>query len=88
MGKSSLPRLGTFFVLIGLLFSILFVGSLLANEFNFLYLFLSVFAFFIGTLLHRTVPRPEPTRFSSIRKASAFYRQRRGEGQEGNDQKK
>jgi hypothetical protein len=90
MDKNILPRIGTFFILIGCGFLILFVGSILAAEFNIsiLYLFFAAAAMFIGFLLRRTAPRPEPTRFSSIRKASQRSRQRREEKQALKEQDK
>jgi hypothetical protein len=74
-----LPRIGTFFILIGCGLFTLFIGSVVTKEINLLYLLLTLASLFLGYLLHRTAPRPEPTRFSSIRKANQRFRQRNEE---------
>jgi uncharacterized membrane protein len=88
MNNHLFPRLGTFFILIGFGLLILFIGSILAKEINILYLFFAVAALFIGSILHRAAPRPEPTRFSSIRKVHQRSIQRREEKQSEEDQNK
>ena len=82
MGNNIAPRVGTFFILIGLGLLILFVGSALGKDSRYSYLLLSAAALFLGFLFHRAAPRPEPTRFSGIRKASQRSRQRREERQQ------
>ncbi len=79
MGNNIAPRVGTFFILIGLGLLILFVGSALSRDAHYNYLLFSAAALFLGFLFRRTAPRPEPTRFSGIRKASQRSRQRREE---------
>ncbi len=79
MNNSFLPRVGTFFILVGCGLLIIFTGSVLAKEPSLLYLLLAAAALFIGFLFHRSAPRPEPTRFSGIRKASQRSRERREE---------
>ncbi len=79
MGNNIAPRIGTFFILIGLGLLILFAGSVLGKDPRYGYLLLSAVALFIGFLFRRGAPRPEPTRFSGIRKASQRSRQRREE---------
>jgi hypothetical protein len=79
--------MGTFFILIGCGLLVLFAGSIFAREFNILYLLFAIAALFLGSGLRRTAPRPEPTRFSGIRKARERSRQRREDKQAQKDQK-
>jgi hypothetical protein len=88
MNNNSLPRVGTFFILVGCGLIILFIGSVLAKELSILYILLAAAALFLGFLLRRAAPRPEPTRFSGIRKLSQRSRQRREEKQTEEAQKK
>jgi hypothetical protein len=88
MNNKFLPRVGTFFVLVGCGLLILFTGSILAREFSIRYLVFAAVALFLGFVFRRTAPRPEPTRFSSIRKVSQHSRQRREEKQTEKAQKK
>jgi hypothetical protein len=88
MGNNLLSRLGTFFILIGCGFLIIFVGSAIAREFSILYLLLASAALFLGFVLHRAAPRPESTRFSGIRKVSQRSRLRREDEQIQKAQKK
>jgi len=88
MNNSILPRLGTFFILVGGGLLILFTSSVFAREFNILYLLLAIAVLFLGFILHRAAPRPEPSRFAGIRKVSQRSRQRREEKQTQEDQKK
>jgi hypothetical protein len=81
MDNNLLSRLGTFFILVGFGFLILFVGSVFARELSILYLLLTAAALFLGFLFQRAAPRPDPTRFAGIRKASQRSRQRREEKQ-------
>jgi hypothetical protein len=88
MNDHLLPRLGTFFILIGCGLLILFIGSIFAGEFNILYLFFSAIGLFLGFIFHRLAPHPEPTRFSAIRKIRQRSRQRREENESEEDQEK
>jgi cytochrome c biogenesis protein CcdA len=88
MNDHLLPRLGTFFILVGCGLLVLFIGSIFAGEFNILYLLFSAATFFLGFLFHRLAPHPEPTRFSAIRKISQRSRQRREEKQSEEDHEK
>jgi len=88
MTNNILPRLGTFFILIGCGFLILFTGSILAREFSLLYLLLAAIALFLGFVFHRAAPRPNPTRFSGVRNLHQRARQRREEKQTQETQKK
>ncbi len=87
MDNGITPRVGTFFVLIGCALLVLFVGSILAEDINIIYLACSAAALFLGYAFRRSATRPEPTRFSTIRKANQRARQRREEKQAKKDQK-
>jgi len=88
MDNSILSRIGTFLILVGCGLLILFVGSVFARELSFLYLLLATAALLLGFVLRRAAPRPDPTRFSSIRNMSQRSRQRREEKQITKDQRK
>jgi Flp pilus assembly protein TadB len=88
MNNNLIPRLGTFLILVGCGLLILFVGSVLAKELILLYLLLAAAALFLGFVCRRAAPRPEPTRFSGIRKLSQHSRQRREDKQTEEAQKK
>jgi hypothetical protein len=75
-------------MLIGCGFLIIFIGSLFAGEFGILYLFFGGISLFLGYVLRRFAPPPEPTRFSGIRKIRQHSRQRREEKQTEKDQEK
>jgi hypothetical protein len=77
MDNHLLSRLGTFFLLMGFGFIILFIGSVFARELNLVLLLFSAIALFLGFKFHRSAPRHESSRFSGIRKASQRSRQNR-----------
>lgn len=79
MKHDLLPRLGSFIILIGLILVILFIGSIMGEESNFLFLLLGGLALFIGYRLKRTAAPPESVRFASIRKIHNNRRKRREE---------
>lgn len=87
MDNGITPRIGTFFILIGCALLVLFVGSILGDDTNIVYLLCSAVALFLGYAFRRSATRPEPTRFSAIRKANQRARQRREEKQAKKDQK-
>jgi hypothetical protein len=72
-------RLGTFFILVGLVLLILFAGSYISNDIKVSYLLLSILALLAGSILQRNKPASDSGRFSAIRRASAASRQRREE---------
>ena len=72
-------RLGTFFILVGLVLLILFAGSYISNDIKVSYLLLSILALLAGSLLQRNKPASDSGRFNAIRRASAASRQRREE---------
>jgi hypothetical protein len=75
-----LPRIGTFFILIGLGLMILFVGSVIGNNSNILYLLLAIVTLFLGLLFRRRrKPHVPTTRFGAVRKAQEQGRKRREE---------
>ena len=81
------PRIGTFFILIGCVLLMLFVGSIFGRDTNFIYLLCSATALFFGYLFRRSNTPPEPMRFSTIRKVNQRARQRREEKQGKKDQR-
>ena len=88
MNNSLLPRLGTFFILIGGGLLIIYIGSILANQTKALYLLFAIAILFLGFLCHRAAPRPTSSRFSTIRKLSQRSRKPREEKLTQEDQKK
>lgn len=70
-------RLGTFFILVGLILLVLFLGSVLSQDAKTNYLLLALVALFVGFLLTRNKENKDSGRFSSLRRASANSRQRR-----------
>jgi hypothetical protein len=72
-------RLGTFFILVGLVLLVLFLGSVLSQDAKTNYLLLALVALFVGFLLGRNKENKDSGRFSSLRRASAASRQRREE---------
>jgi hypothetical protein len=73
------PRIGTFFVLIGLGLLTLFVITVMGNEINVVYLLLSIPALFLGYIFRQRKPPSESARFGMIRRATERSRQRRQE---------
>jgi hypothetical protein len=74
-----LVRIGTFFIVIGLVLLVMFVGSIMGKEIHGIYLFLSFAAFVVGFLFRRNRPVSDSGRFGSIRRASERSRLRREE---------
>ena len=74
-----LRRLGTFFLLIGLVLLVLYAGSVLSKEAKTNYLLAGLVTCVIGLLLQGKKQPTDSGRFSSIRRASAASRQRREE---------
>jgi hypothetical protein len=82
-------RIGTFFILIGCVLIVLFIGSVMGKGFNVLYLLLGAVSLFLGSSLRRRSYQPqEPARFSSLRKAGQRTRERREARQARKNQKK
>jgi hypothetical protein len=79
MDKNELPRIGTFFIMVGCGLFILFTCSILARETNILFLLVAAVALFLGFAFRRKAPHQESTRFSGIRKIRQSSRQRREE---------
>jgi hypothetical protein len=72
-------RIGTFFLLVGLILLILFLGSGFSKQPAFIYLLLSLIAIVIGFLFRRNAPRQSSGRFGMVRKAHENLRQRKEE---------
>ena len=70
MGKRFLPRVGRFFLLVGLIFLVLFIVSSLGKELKFVYLLGFVGLSFIGIAFIRRAPRTDSGRFRTLRKLS------------------
>ncbi|MGZ6347489.1 MAG: hypothetical protein ACXWNC_07995 [Anaerolineales bacterium] len=88
MNNHLLPRLGTFFILMGCGLLFLFIGSIFAGEFSVLYLLFAAAALYLGFMFHRLAPRPEPTRFSTIRKIRQHSRERKEDKQSEEENEK
>jgi hypothetical protein len=74
-------RIGTFLMLTGLGLLVLFFGTVFSGALDLRYLVAAAAALFIGSRFRRTAPRPEPSRFSSLRKMHQRSRQRRTRNQ-------
>jgi len=79
MNNVLLPRIGTFFLLVGCAFLILFVISISAGEVHTSYLLYAIAALFVGLALRGRPPKKEPTRFIRIRKAAQRSHHRHGD---------
>jgi hypothetical protein len=90
MENRSKSRFGMFFILIGLVLLIIFLGSLAGNSGNkILYLLFSAAALFLGFLLsRRSKSEAASARFSSIRKFRDQSRKRREERIQKKQEKK
>ena len=88
MNNGLLPRIGTFLILVGCAFIILFIGSMFAGETHGLYLLYAVAALFFGLVLRGKPQTKEPTRFASVRKARQRAHQRHEEKQPEKTDKK
>jgi len=88
MENPIIPRIGSFFIFIGLGLLFLFVVSVLGRESHYEYLFLSAISLVLGTLFRRRKPQAESTRFSTIRKVSQRRGEKQGEKRSKEDLKK
>jgi hypothetical protein len=62
------PRIGTFFILVGIGVMLVFIGSILAQTPHYNYFFSSLIILFLGILLRRRAkPRSSSGRFRAIR---------------------
>jgi hypothetical protein len=75
-----IPRFGTFFILVGLVFLCLFVFSSMGHDTNVIYLFLSIVSFLAGFSLRRKKPVNESGRFGMVRRATGHGRHPREDG--------
>ncbi len=74
-----IPRVGTFFILVGTGALALFVLSVMGNQANILYLLLAIATIPTGFILRGRRPRSESNRFSAWRRMNERNRQRRQE---------
>ncbi|MGB8213119.1 MAG: hypothetical protein WCE68_06125 [Anaerolineales bacterium] len=73
-------RLGTFFILVGIAFLVLFIGSILSAATYIAFLPIAFVALLAGFLLRRNRPvNNDSGRFGAVRRAQARSRQRREE---------
>ncbi len=74
------PRVGTFFILVGIMLIILFAASDMARTPDFDFFFLGLLALAVGIFLRRKAPAPPPSgRFSAIRKMRENAKKRKEE---------
>jgi hypothetical protein len=76
------PRIGTFFLLVGLVLLILFLGSVMSKDVNVVFLVLSMVALLVAYVFRRRMPQDSGGRFGTIRRVSEHSRQRREEKQQ------
>jgi hypothetical protein len=72
------PRIGTFFLLVGLVLLILFLGSVISKHVNVALLAVSLGAFLFAHLFRRRISQ-DSGRFRTIRRVSENSRKRREE---------
>ena len=73
-------RIGTFLILLGIFFFIIFIASDFAEQPDFDWLFLGILFLVIGIVLRRRAPPPPPSgRFSTLNRMRARARNRRQE---------
>jgi Flp pilus assembly protein TadB len=77
------PRIGSFFLLVGLVLLILFLGSVMNKDINVVFLGLSIAALLVAYVFRRRTPQ-DSGRFGTIRRVSEHGRQRREERQQKN----
>ena len=79
-------RIGTFLMLLGAFFTIMFLASDFSDQTDFDWLFLGVLFLLVGFLFRRRAPPPPPSgRFSGVRKMRENMKKRK---QEKEDKKK
>jgi hypothetical protein len=84
MDGELVPRIGTFFLLVGTALMLIFIGSVLGHGTNLLYLLFGIVAIFMGAIFRRrAAPPPANTRFHSVRRARDYSRTRRQEREAG-----
>jgi hypothetical protein len=90
MENHSRSRIGTFFILVGLVLLLIFIGSIAGKgENKILYLLFSAAALFFGFLLNRRPKSDAPSaRFSGMRKIGETGRKRREERDKKKQEKK
>jgi glycerol uptake facilitator-like aquaporin len=78
-------RIGTFLVLLGIFFFIIFIASDFAEQPDFDWLFMGLLFLVIGIILRQRAPAPAPSeRFSGIKRLRESARKRGDEKQEKN----
>ncbi len=82
------PRIGTFFILLGLGFLIVFISSAYSGDLRLGYFVLSAAAFGLGAILRRGSRRSESGRFGAINKLREQNRIRKEESRQKEPKKK
>ncbi len=78
MENETVPRVGSFFLLVGTVLMMLFIGSIIGREVNPIYFLFSAAAITLGIFFRRShAPRPPSTRFHTVRKVREYGRTRR-----------
>jgi succinate-acetate transporter protein len=78
--REFIPRIGTFLILLGIFFLIIFLASDFANQADFDWLFLSLLFWALGFFLRRRAsPPPAAGRFGMIRKMREDAKKRKEE---------
>lgn len=89
MDEGFVPRIGTFFLLVGIGLMVIFAGSWTDGKADTGYLLASLIAFVFGFWLRRRKgPKPATARFSSLRSSREKSRQRKSERAEKKKQQK
>jgi flagellar biosynthesis component FlhA len=87
--RSTVVRMGTFFLVMGASVFILFVISDLANKVDFDFLFISVLLIFVGWFFRRgKAPPPSAGRFSLVNKTRGDARKRKEEKEKARQEAK
>jgi hypothetical protein len=79
MSSTFLQRVGTFFNLVGLTLSLIFIGSVIGKHVQGIYLLLSITALIVGFLFRRNKAAKESGRFGMLRRMNERKAQRLGE---------
>jgi hypothetical protein len=89
MDEGFVPRIGTFFILVGIGLILIFVVSQTDGRADFGYLLASLISFALGFWLRRRRQPPPPSaRFSSLKKSREKSRQKKTERAEKKKKKK
>jgi hypothetical protein len=71
------PRLGAFFILVGLVLLVLFVTSIVSKQISGIYLLISIVSIVVGFLLRQNIPTSDSGRFGAVHRMNERNRARR-----------